>query len=174
MNIPESAKPYIERQRTLPKTPEKAVEGVIVEAQEIAQLLKDCRTILDIGCGVGILSTCLARYGFTVTGFDKTKEKAPSEYGWTDKGRFYNSLEVAAEFAAENDAQVDFVDEFPSQKFDAVISLYSWGFHYPVELYSPDAPIWILDFRKGKGNYPEGEISVISENHKAARIMVQR
>ncbi len=81
-------------------------------------------------------------------------------------GAFYNSLAVAKEFLIANAvpphkiiaSNVD-AGGFPKgNAFDVILSLISWGFHYPVEVYLDDAydalsdaGVLIIDIRKNTG-----------------------
>src|SRR5690606_19099196 len=87
-------------------------------------------------------------------------------YGFRDNPSNYASLEGTRRFLLRNglnETQIKTVDigtqPFPREpKFDLVVSLISWGFHYPVDTYLEDvtsslAPhgTLILDLRRGSG-----------------------
>lgn len=74
-------------------------------------------------------------------------------------------------------------DEFPTKQFDLIISLLSWGFHYPIETYLEKAKkikngILILDIRNGtdqietlKDNF--NTIKVIEETRTRKRVVIE-
>ncbi len=75
---------------------------------------------------------------------DKSQMTDQVTYGFKDRGEFYNSLDLTREILilngvaersirileARDDGGID-IDE----GLDLVISLISWGFHYPVSIY---------------------------------------
>jgi SAM-dependent methyltransferase len=111
-------------------------------------LPKTCSSILDIGCGVAGIDVFLSEHYKDKQPIfyllDKTSIENPIFYDFKPKGAFYNSLDAAkamlirngtpercvhlAEATDNNDIDIDC-------KVDLVISLISWGFHYPVETY---------------------------------------
>ena len=106
--------------------------------------------ILDIGCGIAGIDVFLQRhYGrpadLEFHLLDKSHVEEKIYYHFRDRAAFYNSLEHAARFLADNGIPADriFAHEarddgrIPGDRlFDLVISLISWGFHYPVGVYA--------------------------------------
>lgn len=110
-------------------------------------LPQPCAAILDIGCGVGGIDVLLSRhYATNPPAFhllDKTQVDR-IHYGFEKRGAFYNSLDVAREVLMLNGVAGDRIKLMHatddnriemSGPVDLVISLISWGFHYPVETY---------------------------------------
>lgn len=130
--------------------------------------------ILDIGCGVAGIDVLLHRHyagrsaadrGPDLYLLDKTRTETSVYYMFKQRGAFYNSLEVARKLLVANgvpERRVHLLEatsrnEIAVQtKVDLVLSLISWGFHYPVETYVDrvrgllaDGGVVILDVRKG-------------------------
>lgn len=127
-------------------------------------------SILDIGCGVAGIDAMLihhyAKEGKKVNFYllDKTELNKKVFYGFKKTAAYYNSLDVARDFLIANGASNEdiHIQEvagnpiFPGKQFDLVISLISWGFHYPVETYLEEVykllkigGKLIIDVRKG-------------------------
>lgn len=125
------------------------------------------KRILDIGCGVaGIDILIYQQTHAEIYLLDKTLVDSDVYYGFKDKGSYYNSLSIAREQLTANgvpDAQIhtqEVVDDYSQigssqEGFDLIISLISWGFHYPVSVYKNQvyknlAPhgVLIIDIRK--------------------------
>ena len=113
-----------------------------------AYLPAGCSSILDIGCGVAGIDVFLQRhYQAGQPRFfllDKSQVEANVHYGFRQRGAFYNSLDVAKAVLVGNGVAADKVSVLEAtddyalqvpQPVDLVISLISWGFHYPVETY---------------------------------------
>ena len=69
-------------------------------------------------------------------------------------------------------------DPFPDQMFDVVVSLLSWGFHYPISTYAPRCRgIMVVDVRKGTGGEAMlaeyGDLKVVHEARKYRRVVVK-
>jgi len=116
-------------------------------------------------------------------------------YGIEEKASFYNSLDIAKLLLINNDVREEniYTQEVTQdnkinfkEKFDLVISLISWGFHYPVSIYidqvhdllKPDG-VLIIDVRKGSGGKDMlknkfGNIEVITDRQKHERIVVRK
>ncbi|MBI3300257.1 MAG: hypothetical protein HYZ75_18990 [Elusimicrobia bacterium] len=132
------------------------------------------RAILDIGCGVAGIDVLLHRHYAVDSGgpqfylVDKSEVAAKIYYGLEPKAAFYNSLDAAQQLLAANGvppwkvralwSRDDGLIDVASGAVDLVVSLLSWGHHYPVETYL-DA-VWaalatggalILDVRNGTG-----------------------
>lgn len=123
---------------------------------------RPCRSVLDIGGGMGGFDALLAAVqpGLQVTILDGFADKAevPADqvrYGTTS----YSSAAAADEFLRANGV-IDpvFLDPklLPSHPptYDLILSIQSWGFHYPPNVYmkfalkaSRPGTIWILDVR---------------------------
>ncbi len=139
--------------------------------------------ILDIGCGVAGIDVLLSKHYADNTDIyliDKTEVESKVYYGYKKRASFYNSLQVSRRLleingvdknrihlqeAAEND-EITF-----DREFDVVVSLFSWGYHFPVKAYLDQVydkirrgGILVLDVRKGTGG--EGEIEEKFGNSK--------
>lgn len=125
----------------------------------------NANSILDIGCGVAGIDIFLNKhYGSpNIYLLDKTEMPSKVYYGLTNKGCYYNSLEIAKKLLEENgvDSLNIHIEEATDDKihfdakFDLVVSLISWGFHYPVSTYLDevyeklnDGGVLIIDVRK--------------------------
>lgn len=121
--------------------------------------------ILDIGCGLGGINVAIDRFYNHEPDFYLLDKDEVSEvyYGFDEHPAVYNSLEATEEFLGENgisESQVNTVDVsyegYPLDKeFDLIISLFSWGFHYPLETYLKEVKrtlasdgVLIIDIRK--------------------------
>lgn len=151
------------------------------------------KNILDIGCGIGGIDIFLSKhYNSPETTFyclDKT-QLDNIYYGFKEKAAFYNSLDVAREFLSLNGIKNictllanDNNTIETNEKFDLILSLISWGFHYPVETYlfqvythlQVDGHM-IIDIRKNTNGLDKiktvfSNIKVISETEKKIRIL---
>jgi SAM-dependent methyltransferase len=167
---------------------------------EFAQLRdflpKECAALLDIGCGVAGIDVLL--YGFygtqrpSVHLLDRTRTAEQIRYGFRERASFYNSLEVAKLLLESNGVpseRVDLLEATDSNEvrvnrpLDLVISLLSWGFHYPIETYLDkvygclaDGGRLILDVRRGTGGMDLlrrafGNSSIIDEGKKHDRAL---
>ncbi len=107
-----------------------------------------CLRALDIGCGVAGLDFFICQHyrnhPIELYLLDKTHVESHVYYMFEPKGAFYNSLAVAKslltgsgidgssihliEASDNNEIQV-------TRKVDLVVSLLSWGFHYPLPTY---------------------------------------
>lgn len=159
-------------------------------------LPETCDSILDIGCGIGGIDVFLSKhYGDKQPIFyllDKTRIENDIFYGFEPKGEFYNSLDLAKTMLMSNGIAEKYIhlveatdknEIHISDKVDLVISLISWGFHYPVETYlnkAHDVLIeggsMIIDVRKGTNgiellNNLFRKVDVILEEKKFHRVL---
>lgn len=159
-----------------------------------------CKRLLDIGCGVGGIDV-LFHHHYDLLGetpelylLDRTETPSAPRYGFHRTSSFYNSLSVARDLLLANGVQPSNVhllevgsrDLDDVNEIDIVISLVSWGFHYPLDTYIEyvrravrPGGVVILDVRKGTGGYRElertfGDASVILEDKKRWRFAVVR
>ncbi len=152
--------------------------------------------ILDIGCGMAGIDALIYNHydGNTDTYLlDKTMVDANVFYLFKETGSFYNSLSIAKDLLMVNgvvsskihtqEATVDNRIIF-DDNFDLVISLISWGFHYPVATYLEAVyekmnigGVLILDVRKDTDGEELltkrfGSISTIVDEQKYRRVLV--
>lgn len=130
-------------------------------------LPKKADSILDIGCGVAAFEVLIDKYyngKVSIFLLDKTHVDENVYYHFHNKGSYYNSLSVAKQLLKLNgvDESRIFTQEATKDnkisfqyEFDAIISITSWGFHYPVSTYLDAAHsklkkngVLILDVRK--------------------------
>lgn len=105
--------------------------------------------ILDIGCGMGGIDLFLYNHfgpGINIFLLDSHKTDLDINIGFhqdADSFSFYNDFDLSRLYLSENgvlESSIHTVnieaDQFPSdRKFDVIISLLSWGFHYPLATY---------------------------------------
>jgi len=162
------------------------------------QLPESAENILDIGCGIGGIDIYLYKHyknSSNIYLIDKSAIDDNLHYGFKDQGSFYNSLLLTRTFLIENnvpeerifvqEANAENIIEF-NQQFDLIISLISWGFHYPVETYLRTAfdklktnGMIIIDVRKDSNGIEElkeefKEVNIIKEFSKHFRVMVKK
>jgi len=171
-------------------------EGLREDYEIIKDYLpKDCSSILDIGCGVAGID-CFLENHYRGTGvdfvlLDKSKVEKKVFYSYRQKGAFYNSLAVARQMLMDNGIDADRIrlvevhegtNPEIRDNVDLIISLLSWGFHYPLEIYldmvveklSKNGTL-ILDIRRQKDGLALlqkrfGSVEVIQETPKALRV----
>jgi SAM-dependent methyltransferase len=158
----------------------------------------EAKTVLDIGCGVAGIDVFISKhYDGRVDIFliDRTTLERKVYYGFREKGAFYNSLALSKKFLEVNgvypekihlqEANKDNSIHFDA-RFDIVLSLISWGFHYPVSTYLDEVfekmntgGILIIDVRKntgGEGKLLEkfGNCKAIIETEKYVRVVSKK
>lgn len=153
-----------------------------------------CGSILDIGCGIGGIDILLYHhYGESNPDLyllDKSLVNDSIYYEYEDEGAFYNSLDLAKNTLVENGVPSDQIHllevtddaSIEVENVDLVISILSWGFHYPVELYLQQ--VWecltlggqvIIDIRKGTTGLDEirgkfGDVEILFDGKKRWRV----
>ncbi len=130
-------------------------------------LPQKCQNIIDIGCGLAGVDIYLYHHYSRAVGLtllDRSKTDAKVRYNFRNNGAFYNSLSIAKEnLLAYGVSEADIIcieanRDFSinvNTNFELIISLLSWGFHYPVDAYlnqvtklmAQDARV-IIDVRK--------------------------
>ena len=138
----------------------------------------DAARILDIGCGIGGLDVLLHRHysgepGPVIDLLDRTNPRTIPSYGFHREMEFYNALEISSAVLRDNGIPADAFrtldaadGEFPKGPLDLVISIASWGFHYPLSTYLDrvvgaldTGGTLILDLRRGQGQVRELELA---------------
>ena len=155
------------------------------------------KRILDIGCGVAGIDIMLHKHYITTTDhphfylLDKSETNSKVYYGIEKEAAYYNSLSIAKQLLIVNGVmeshihtqEVTGAPMFPGTQFDLIISLISWGFHYPISTYLDDVydnlssgGTLIVDVRKGTEGETQlekrfGLIKTIFESKKYRRIL---
>lgn len=124
-------------------------------------------SVLDIGCGLAAIDVFIYQHlqnnTPSINLFDKTVIDNKIHYNYEKTGSYYNSLELAEQILIKNGVVGQHIycfdtsetEKLSKTKFDLIVSLISWGFHYPVSTYielidkiSHDQTRLILDIRK--------------------------
>lgn len=152
--------------------------------------------ILDIGCGIGGINVLFwqkLKGNVELSLMDKTRTDA-IYYGFKSDAAFYNDFGLTEAFLVANGVErkkISFNEAGKGQitaigkKFDLIVSLISWGFHYPLDYYLEEAlaalksdGCIILDLRTGSGDL-EGlrmrndcTVQVIADFGKYMRIRI--
>lgn len=160
--------------------------------------------VLDIGCGIAgidlIMSNALAPDLPEFNLLDKTEISDSVYYRFRDQGAYYNSLKVASDMMRANGvppSRLNVLDAETTELsracggVDLCLSLFSWGFHYPIETYLEDVMEVlskqgrvILDVRKETDNVDKhtrgmealrrrfNRVTVVEENRKHRRTLL--
>lgn len=201
MIVSDAAISYIKLQRTnyqhRPDIAQLFSDDMEREFQVILPFLpKTAQTILDIGCGVAGIDVFLSRHyenNVNICLLDKTEIAESLTYGLKESPEFYNSLQVAKEMLELNGVNpqnillqeaTNYLIGFDGVEFNLIISLLSWGFHYPVEGYLTQVTqrlngVLILDIRKGSNGLPLivdcfGSYKIIYEAERFVRLAIER
>ena len=102
-------------------------------------------TIMDIGCGLGIINIYLNNFFKKKPTFflmDKNRIDKKINYGFSSNYESYNDLNETKNILLENDVDSERIYLFDvekqfqiNKKMDLVISLKSMGYHYPINTY---------------------------------------
>lgn len=137
-----------------------------------------CRRVLDIGCGIGLLDLFIYRetvgpkpkfylYDKSVNVHELAMGGAIAPTGYNERYMFTTSLACSADFlrlngVSDSDIQLCEVDSWNIQQgapYDLVFSRKSWGFHYPISEYLLDVTtsvhsesVVITDIRNAQGS----------------------
>jgi len=120
-------------------------------------------TILEIGCGMAAIEVHLKRKypnaklwlldgtGANIVKFDDTDSDV-GKGGWNENLQPYNSREHTEMLLEANGVKVDrWIDIGTKEhlKADLILSMASWGYHYPFSTYSVEGFV-ICDLRRGR------------------------
>jgi len=154
--------------------------------------------IVDIGSGIAGIDVFLyhhyrhSRPKPDLFLLDKTETTKKIYYGFNQQASYYNSLEVAKLMLISNKINEENIHlisvnsyyEIECSSADLIISLISWGYHYPVSTYLEQVYQWlkpggrlILDVRKGSDGENEvkqkfSENSLIMQDEKRLRLLL--
>lgn len=180
-----------------------AVREIHAEYRPLRAYLRDNglapRHVIDIGCGQAINDAFLsADFGcrFTLVDIEQTDAQY---HGWAEAGSGYASLEDARAFLIDNGTPADRVITINPRKTpeavaglsgDLVTSLFSCGFHYPIDEYLDlfcrtvaEGGLVVMDFRKQylRRNPPAlqrlfaaGQVHEIADDEKSKRLLVRK
>lgn len=156
-------------------------------------LPENCESVIDIGCGIGGIDVLISRaYGnckFHMVDRDGMENEI--YYGFRHVGAKYNLLSLTKDFMVDNGVSNENImmydvdaGEFPENMTATVImSLLSWGFHYPVSTYIDrvfslmnDDSCLIMDIRKHSNGEAELQkyfktVKSIKEYSKCNRVL---
>ena len=150
--------------------------------------------IVDIGCGIAGIDVLLSQHYAHTAKFvlvDKTQIDAKIHYGFKTNASFYNNLSLAKEVLVRNGTDAGNVRLMTPEEFiadppaaDIVISLESWGFHYPLSTYmktvkqsiSSGGTI-IVELRKGSGELEQlhkecARVQLVSDTKRQRAVCV--
>ena len=139
IQIPNSFDEYVRLQRGL--SIEEAIKTAKYDLSCILKIKPEGKSIIDVGCGLGLMMAHLDDQFKYIHLLDKTdfeEEKKMHGYGPIENFGFYNDLEFARQLVEENtnaNVRAFSPENMPHYKYDVIISFYSWGFHYPVGVY---------------------------------------
>jgi len=193
IKVPESCLPLLREHRTHYTGDFVAAYNAELQAtyEGIKNYLPSEGVILDIGAGMAGIDILLDRhYGgeAKITLLDKQGKSEKINAGFhksADTFSNYHDFDLAIEMlgtnGVENIRTVDIANEkFPRSPFTVVISLLSWGFHYPISTYSPRVKkggIIIADIRRDTDGIKQlaeyGAITVVHNAKKYQRVVVQ-
>lgn len=159
------------------------------EYLSIKEFLPDnCSRILDIGCGVAGIDLFLNQHYLNreieFLLLDKSRIEENIYYLYEVKGAFYNSLGIAREILVNSgidEYRVHLIEATENNSIDIdkgvdlVLSLISWGYHYPVSTYLEkvydllkEGGTLILDVRKNTDG-----LDLLTQRFGGYRIILQ-
>jgi len=154
-------------------------------------------SILDIGCGLGGIDLMLYRHyedaSPAMALLDRDGVSDRVYYGYEPDAAHYASLALARRFLIDNGVPAEAVTTFDSdtdgypadRRFDLIVSVVSWGFHYPLETYLADVDRTlsdggrlIIDVREGTNAEQKlaaiGEVETVEVSRWRQRLCVRR
>ena len=151
---PDSAVPFIQRHRNCFKLNGTHQTSVAADFLQIKPRLPiSVKRILDIGCGMAGIDVLLKRLYPDAELWLLDGDGADPRDGWqASRPESFSSRAAANELLAANDIKADrWVDINTPEHLEAdlVISLASWGYHYPLSTYNVTG-YCIADLRKSE------------------------
>lgn len=194
MIVSDECIPLLREQRThMGDVSEYGIEMERTYKSFVGLLPKKATAILDVGCGMSGIDVHLSKHynhDIKVTLADKDGISDVILSGFaSSKDEFchYHNFEYAIKLLCDNGVprkNIDPLDlnlyQFPKEPFDIVISLLSWGFHYPINDYYPNVRpggVIIADCRKKTPSEnmlnERGKCTRVFESSKYYRILCQ-
>lgn len=171
LNIPSECLKWIQLHRTHLKNPYEYGADVEKDFKQIEKYLPEkVDSILDIGCGMAGIDVFLKRKypEAKLTLLDSDGETWGA--GWNNKMVPFTNRSCAESLLFANGVQVDEwkdVGTFELLEADLIISLLSWGFHYPLNTYNVEG-LCIVDLRRGREE-PRGDIIATTDKYNRCR-----
>ena len=193
MIVPEVCLPLLREQRTHMKDPsEYGAELARTFEGFRAYLPRRAERIMDIGCGMAGIDVLMHRHypDAEIVLVDKHGVSDVIRSGFADhrdEMSHYHDFGQALALLEANGVDLprvtthDVTDQdLPDGVFDVVISLLSWGFHYPIQDYAPSVRpggVIIADCRRGTGGdkvlSKRGAVRVVHSSAKYDRVVCQ-
>ncbi len=119
-----------------------------------------CKSILDVGCGFAVADIFLAKYlGLSEIHLLDGDGTARRQKGFNEASEPWGNVHIAGDIVRANAPAAVVYAHCPplnlSKCVDMVVSLRSWGHHYPISTYLKDVQGWlrpkgwlIIDIRK--------------------------
>jgi hypothetical protein len=149
--VPESAIHYIRMHRTHIQ-PEEYQESCLQDYTMIYKYLPEkVGSIIDIGCGMAGIDVFLKRRYPDAELYLLDGDGDEFACGWNDTMKPFSSREAAEELLGLNGIKVTGwlpVNTKKKLKADLIISLLSYGFHYPISAYDCEGTM-LCDLRTG-------------------------
>lgn len=111
-------------------------------------LPETCKSVLDIGCGIAGINIFINRHynseNLKFYLLDKSAVEDNVFYLFNSRGAFYNSLELARDTLTTSGIKTENISLLEANEkneinvphsLDLILSLISWGFHYPIGTY---------------------------------------
>lgn len=127
---------------------ERYIQRVTWEFHQLSPHLPDkIDGLLDIGCGLAGIDVFIARARpgavvHLVDGYEMDNKN--KKHGYNKQSTPWNDVDSAGKFVRDNCPDTKVVTHYYDRpldidKIDLIISMWSWGFHYPVSTYLPVA-----------------------------------
>lgn len=145
------------------------IKSVVQDFNEIVKHIPEIKSVLDIGAGLGLIDKLFGeRYGCELYLLD-SDGKPTNNFGYNQTYEPYTSRELAEKIIGKPVRWYD-VGTKEDLEADLVISLLSWGYHYPLETYSPKYKYLIADIRDDtcdlEQRFPNHKVIKVGDNYK--------
>jgi len=107
------------------------------EVRHIEEYVKDPKTVLDLGCGIGRASVYFhKRFNWNAKVFLVDGDEGNKQIGDGKKPGYYNRFTATELFCTANGlTDFEVSKTIPDRKFDLIYSFLAFGFHWPIEYY---------------------------------------
>lgn len=162
--IPEECALWVKKQRPQGDYQKELAEDFAAIEQHLPS---EVGSILDIGCGMAGIDVYLKRkYPKATLWLLDGDGDSFSKYGFRRNMAPYNSKSATGAMLKANGLEYDrWIDAGTKEKLEAdlIVSLISWGFHYPLDTYQVSG-LCVADLRK-KHEEPRGKIITVAEKY---------